>query len=100
MRNTSQDGLSNRFLLNNVNGNARVSYVHNRQINKAISSEFGVRGHLQTGSLSHEVSIAASQVRYKVYEDKPTVTPTYTTSVYSPSWQTYTDGSYDCVLDS
>lgn len=98
MRNTSQDGLSNRFLLNNVNGNARVSYVHNRQINKAISSEFGVRGHLQTGSLSHEVSIAASQVRYKVYEDKPSVTPTYTTNVYSPSWQTYTDGSYGPYL--
>ena len=98
MRNTSQDGLSNRFLMNNVNGNAKVSYVHNRQINKAISSEFGVRGHLQTGSLSHEVSIAASQVRYKVYEDKPTVSDTYTTNIYSPVWQSFTDGSYGPYL--
>lgn len=98
MRNTSQDGLSNRFLLNNVNGNAKVSYVHNRQINKAISSEVGVRGHVKTGSLDHELSIAASQVRYKVLEDKPTVSDTYTTSVYNPKWQSFTDGSYGPYL--
>lgn len=98
MRNTSQDGLSNRFLLNKVNGNAKVSYVHNRQINKAISSEVGVRGHVQTGSLDHEISVAASQVRYKVFEDKPTVSDTYTTSVYSPVWQSFTDGSFGPYL--
>lgn len=97
MRNTSQDGLSNRFVLN-VNGNAKVSYVHNRQINKAISNEVGVRGHVKTGSLDHELSIAASQVRYKVFEDKPIVSDTYTTSVYNPAWQSLTDGSYGPYL--
>ncbi|WP_298704787.1 TonB-dependent siderophore receptor [uncultured Veillonella sp.] len=98
MRNTSQDSLSNRFLLNNVNGNAKVTYVHNRQINKAISSEIGVRGHVQTGSLDHEISVAASQVRYKVFEDKPKVSDTYVTSVYSPAWQNFTDGSFGPYL--
>lgn len=89
MRYTSMDYLYNEFQLQSVAGASRVTYRYNNQVNKADAAEIGVRGTVMTGSIKHEIAIAANRTHYTRYMFNRTLNA-FTTTLYSPSWKAVT----------
>lgn len=89
MRSTTMDYLYNEFQLQRTDGYSRVRYRYNNQINKAMSSELGLRDSMMTGNIKHEITLSANQMNYTRYMYNR-ILNSYFTNIYSPTWGTPT----------
>lgn len=71
MRETKMDYAYNDFRFNKNATNA-YRYHYNNHINKAVSSEVGVKGQFHTGSVKHEVTGVATRLAWKRYMSNQT----------------------------
>lgn len=91
MRSTSMDYLYNEFRMNNASGAASRRYRYNNQVNKANSLELGVKGTVMTGTLKHELTLAANRMHYTRYMyNRMLGGYTSAGTIYAPVWGTPT----------
>ena len=93
MRNTSMDYLYNNFQVLSPNGNSSLKYQHNRQFNRGISAEVGVRGTEVIGALTHELSVSASRISYKRFMNNVSLNTIKNIDFYNPTWGSIKDTS-------
>lgn len=69
LRSTSMDYFYNDFVIRDsvATGVSRSTYRYNNQIGKSFATEAGVRGKVTTGSVTHNISVAASRLQYDRY---------------------------------
>ena len=87
MRATKMEYFYNDFQLTNTAGRTTMRYRYNNQLNKADSVELGVRGKVQTGTLKHELTLAANRIHYTRYMDNRVVKDGLITNLWNIDFQ-------------